>query len=805
MSWLRDLKYCLRGLRKAPVFVIAAAVTLGIGIGVNTAIFSSMDSMMLRPMPVKNGRNLIILQAQDNGLQFSRRISYPEYDDYRKLAIFRATSIDCLTVTNFKRGGVTDRLWVEAVSGSFFPMLGLRPAAGRLFGGREESSPLLVLSYSYWKGKLGGDPGVIGSSVRLNAHDFTIIGIAPSSFHGAISYVDIDGFVPVKVQGLQLDTNHRDYYAYRILGRLKPGISLNQARAAAALLGSALEKQYPATNKGVRPIIMAETDSRPDPQATDTVRPMLVFGMALVLILLLIACANVANLLLVRTANRSREFAIRASLGATRAQMLRLIFGESSVLALAGLGAGLLLSSFITGWLNTIQPGVDFRYRMGDYSLDRRILAFTIAATALTALVCGLFPAWRVTRWDLNQIMKQGSGTGSSRLRGSDLLVIAQIAASVVLLIAAGLCMRALSASSKIDVSYAREGREVFSFNLSKQSYNSDAAATFERRLLDRVRALPGTTEAALVEFLPFTGFSSEQIMREGEPSRKLQSGDTVMYNVVSPHYFRTAGTRLLAGRDFSEHDDSNSRPVAVVNAAFARHFWPDQPAIGKRFRLGSNEPLVEIIGIVQTGKYFALGEAPRPLFFLPFWQHPVSNASLMVHSAAPVASVITAVRAQFHALDPELPVYGIMTMKHLIEDSYVFSPYRYGTQFATAFGLAGLLMAAIGIYGVISYSVAQRTREIGIRIGLGADRNRVLAMIMRQGLQLILAGGAIGLALAYTAAALFGHLMSGVKGTDPLAFGTAGVLILATGLIASYLPSRAAASVDPVIALRNE
>ncbi len=745
-----------------------------------------------------------MIAVQNNQAEFLN-VSYPDYRDYRKLSVFEDAAACQLTVGSVHRGSITDRMWLEAVSGNYFSVLGVKASKGRLFGESEERNPLLVLSYSTWTGTFGSDVSILGSNVRLNGQAFTVVGVTAETFHGSISYLDTDGFVPVKAPGLLLNTDLRDNDAFHVLARLNPGVSVGQAQSAAAALAKNLEREYPDTNRGVRPVVMREPDARPDPSATAMIRAMMASGFALVFMVLLIACANIANLLLVRTFNRNRELAIRVALGASRRHLISLLYGESLILAAVGFVAGVLISSWITNLLSSYQPGVDFRCR-SDYAFDGRVLLFTMAVALLTALICGTVPAIQVAGWDLNQVIKQSTGTPSSaKLRFSRILVVAQVTVSVVLLICSGLFVRGLANSNQINLGYQLDNRQVFSFNLGRQNY-SDARAKVElRRMVERVRTLPGVEQVAFVQWLPFGGFASSKVFREEEAPNKKNPARPVMWNAVGPQYFSTMGTRLLSGRDFSEKDDENSNPVVVVNQALADRLWPRKSAIGRRLRIGTDGEMRQIVGVVETGTYFSLSEARRPYYFVPLAQHFSNSGSLVVQSRGSQSAVMTEVREALRVIDPELPVYGVMTLEHLVRDSYVFGPLRVGTEAAAAFGVTGLLLAAIGIYGVISYSVSTRTRDIGIRLSLGASRAEVLGMVMGQGLALISCGVAIGIVGAIGLRGVLHRVVIGVSATDPITFGSVAGLVIAVGLLACYVPSRRAAGVDLVSALRAE
>ena len=802
---LQDLKYSVRGLAKSPLFAVVAALTLGLGIGVNTTTFSSLNGWLLRPLPVKDGKQLVVLAVRDSQSEIAHGLSYPDYVDYRKLSqIFRDSAVYYLTVANYHRQSVTDRMWVEAVSGSYFPMLGLTAAEGRLIGPSDERNALLVLSYSTWKGRFGGDREVIGSTVRLNAHTFTIAGVAPESYHGGISYVDSDGFVPLRAPGFATKIDDREERMFRVLARLQPGVSLEQARAAVMVLAGSLAKQYPAEDKNVHPVLVRETDARPEPGIT-SLRRMVLGGMALVGVLLLIACANIANLLLVRASRRSREFAIRAAMGASRGRLIGLVFTESALVAAAGLIAGLLLSSWMRWYLSSYQPGVDFRFRQ-NYAFDGHVLAFSIGLMVLTTLLCGAFPAIRIARWDLNQTIKQAaSPSGSGRQRASSVLVIAQVAACTLLLACTGFFARGLENAARIHLGYQLADREVFSYNLGKQGAGSQAGQELIKKLVDRVKLRPDVTDAAFVEWLPFSGSSAAHVYREDEVPDKQHAGREVMSNIAGPDYFHAMGTRILEGRDFSERDDATRKPVAMVNQAFASRLWPSEQAVGKKFKIqGENEPR-QVVGVVETGKYFALDETPQPWYYVPLAQQPTNWGALVVHSRAPAQTITAEVREDFRAIDPELPVYGVMTLEHLVGHSYVFGPPRMGTEMAATFSLLGLALAAIGLYGVIAYSVAQRTKEIGIRMGLGASRSTVMRMVMGQGFMLIGCGFAAGLILALLVGSVLRKILYGVNPADPLTFGCVTALLAVVGVAACYLPARSAANVDPAIALRAE
>lgn len=804
---LQDLRYSFRNLVKSPIFFLTAALTLGLGIGVNTTVFSSLNGWLFRPLPVKDPKNLVVLALRDNLSQFAQGPSYPDYLDYKSnTRLFQDAAAIRLTVVNFHRNTESDRLWLEAVSPNYFSMLGMSAAAeGRLFGPSDERNPVLVLSYATWAGRFGSDRSVIGSSVRLNAHSFTVIGVTPKNYHGAISYVESDGFVPVKAEALSLNTDDRQERGFRMLARLASGMTLQRAQSAVAVVGADLAREYPAADQAVRPILVSEIDSRPEPSVNVLVRRMMASGMALVFIVLLIASANTANLLLVQGAKRRREFAIRSAMGATRGRLVRLIFTESLLIGFAGLVVGVFLSAWMRAYLSAYQPAVDFRFRQNN-SFDGNVLAFTIAVTLVTSIICGLFPAVRIARSNLNQIIKDsGASRGSAKQLLASALVVAQVACCALMLICTGVFVRGLANAANTKLGYEQKGREVFSFNLGRQGYTSESSRTFIKKLLDDVNEQPGVHGAAFVNWLPFSGFSVMHVYREGEVPDEKRAGRSVMWNIVGPLYFTAAGTRLTAGREFTYSDDANSKAVAIVNQAFAHALWPGEDAVGKRFRVGAGDEWREIVGVVETAKYLQLDEAPQPWYFVPFTQQRVDGGALIVHSAMPPAEAIDQVRKEFRVLDPELPVFGVMTLEHVVQHSYALGPSRVGTEMAVLFSAVGLLLAIIGLYGVIANSVEQRTKEIGIRLSLGANRRTVIRFVLRQGLVLITLGLGIGTLFAFGLSGLFSRFIYGVSPMDPATLGGVAGLVLLIGLAACYVPSRTASRIDPAVALRAE
>ncbi|HSB07967.1 MAG TPA: ABC transporter permease [Blastocatellia bacterium] len=819
---LRDLRYSIRSLGKNPGFAAVAVLTLALGIGVNSAVFSIVNAYLFRPLPVKDPEQLVVVATKDNTLEFPYEVSYPNYEDIRdRTEVFSDVVAFQNGVVSMSADDRAERVWVEWVTGNYFSMLGVEAAIGRTFAPEEgkitASQPVVVVSHAYWKSRFGASPAAVGKTVKLNGHPLTIIGVLPESFTGTESILKLDMYLPLGLED-QLEPasagwlKNRNDTGLRVMGRLKPGASLEQARAAVGVLASQLQQEYPVTNKGVSFFAALETNARPVISIADSIPRIAGVFSALVALVLLIACANVANLTLARATARQKEIAIRLALGASRARIIRLMLSESMVLSFLGGCGGLVLALWATDWLASIRVSTDAPVNF-NLRPDWRVLAFSVLVALVAGLVSGVAPAFQTSRPNLNESLKEGgrgAGGGSTRHRIRNLLVVSQVAVSLLVLICAGLFTQSAKNAERIDLGFRTENLAMMSMDLGPQGYDKERGRQFYKQLAERVRALPGVSTVALARDTQL-GYNNhtEEIVPEGRTPTPEEGRTSVFFNVVSPDYFETVGTSLLAGREFTERDNESAPGVAVVNEAMARRFWTGSDsidgALGKRFRVGRDGPNVQVVGVARDSKYVFLGEESRSFFYTPFAQRYRSDMTLFIHSAGDPASVIAAARQVVTDIDRDLPVYDAKTMTTHLRDGIALLFVRMGAKLAGGFGLLGLVLALVGIYGVVTYSVTQRTHEIGIRVALGANRSDVLKLVLGQGFILTLAGVAIGLAGALAVTRVMSSLLYGVSTTDPLTFALVPVLLTVVALAASFIPARRAMRVDPMIALRYE
>ncbi|HEY6943718.1 MAG TPA: ABC transporter permease [Candidatus Acidoferrum sp.] len=818
-NFWKDIRYAFRMLRKNLGFTLIAVLALGLGIGANTAIFSLFNGMLWRPLSVKNARELVVLATRSKDIQFPVNISYADFQDYRQLKnIF--SDLICYTPSpvSFGAQGRPERAWVELVSGNYFSALGLQPALGRTFAPDEgwvaNKDPLIVLSYQFWQKRFGGDKGVVGQTVQVNNHPFTIIGVAPEDYVGAYYWLKPDFYVPLSTVGL-LDPGQKDTLTdrkaafLRVLGYLQPGVTPTQAMAAAEPIDRRLAHDYPEFHKGLSLLVLRELDARPEPGISAFMSTAMLIFMFLVGLVLLIACANVANLILARANGRRKEFATRVALGASRVRMVRQLLTETVLLSAFGGILGMLLARWAGMGLMSIHIPTDLPLRLFDLRLDWRIFTFTFVAALLTGIVAGLVPSLQASRTDLADTLKAGgrSGGGSSgHHRFRNALVVSQVAVSLLLLSCTGFFIRSLQNSAHVDMGFRVDDTLMMSVDLGLQGYSEERGQQFYKQVTERLRTLPGVRDAAIAAYIPM-GYDNSliNIFPEGQVVDDKSKTETAWDDEVQPSYFRAAGTPVIQGRGFTDADTATSPKVAIVNEAFAKKIWPGQNAIGKHFRTKKDEADIEVVGVTRTGKYLFLYEQPQPFVYFPLAQRYVSGANIFVYTQNDPQSMVSAVRDQIHQLDATLPVFAVTTMEAHVQYGKPLLPARLGAMLVGAFGFLGLVLASVGVYGVVSYSVSQRTQEIGIRTAMGAQRSNVLRLILRQGMTMALIGSAIGIVLSLVVFRALGTVLYGVRAFDPVTLSSVSLLLVAVAFVASYIPALRATHVDPVVALRDE
>ncbi len=814
----KDLRYAVRMLAKSPAFTLIAVLALGFGIGANTAIFSVFNGMLWRPLPVKDPQQIVVVTEGKRGQAFPLPLSYLDFMDYRELKpVFSDLAAFAPSPINFDAGGRPERAWTGFVSGNYFSMLGVEAIRGRTFSNDEGwvagKDPLIVLNYKFWQQRFGGDPRIVGQTVQVNQHAFTIIGVLPQSFHGTYYFIDPDFYTPLTMVPT-LDPNSPDILTrrnasdFRVVGRLQPGVTSAMAQAAAEPTNRRLAEQYPDSHKEVSLEVEPELRARPEPGLGGFMATVSGVFMALVGLVLLIACANVANLILARANGRRKEIATRIALGATRWRMIRQLLTESILLAFMGGLAGLLLARWVAMGLLSIHLPTDVPIRLFDLQMDWRIFTFSFIAAMLTGLVAGIIPALQTSRTDLAETLKEGgrSGGGAGRHRMRNALVIGQVTVSLLLLACAGFFIRSFQNSARVDMGFRIENVLLLSMDVGLQGYNEQRGQQFYQQLAERVKALPGVRAAAISSFIPMGYDNAIVSVYLPEHAASDKSGvETAFSNSVQPGYFGAAGVPVIQGREFTDADTATSPSVAIINEAFANKIWPGQDPIGRTFQREKNGPIIQVVGLTRTGKYLFLYESSVTYVYFPLAQNYNSTATIFVHTDNDPLRQVEPVREQIRQLDANLPVYGVTSMDAHVHYGKPLLPARLGAILVGAFGILGLALAAVGVYGVVSYSVSQRTQELGLRTALGAQRSDVIKLVLRQGLGLALVGVSIGLALALVLARAIRAVLYGVTSIDYVTLVLVSVLLFAVAFVATYVPALRATQVDPVDALRHE
>jgi predicted permease len=817
----QDLRYAARVLRKQPGFAATAVLTLALGIGANAAIFSLLNPLLFRPLPVPDpGRLCRVFSGQSDGRAY-KRMSYPNYTDLRdhvqSFGSLAASSWPIpfnMTLSNLQRDpSQSEVVWGAVVSGNYFTTLGVPVMLGRTFVPEEDSvpdaRPVMIVSHRLWQTKLTGNQQVIGQTLRLNSRAFTIVGVAPPEMPQTEPLFPADVWVPTMMQaqampgqGHKLTSRSETWLS--VFGRLRPEVTLTQARAELDTWAHRLEQTYPSENRHLVLPVLTEQDSRTRQLPGVAELGWGVLGMAA--LVLLIACANIASLLLARSLARRREFAIRASLGASRARLVRQLLTESLVISLLGGVCGVAVASAATRGLLAMVPPLPIEISL-DASMDLRVLLFTLGVSLATGLLLGILPTLRSVKQDLTSALKSGETTARiSRMLTRDVLVVGQVAVSLVLLVTAGLCMRSLQQAQRIDVGFDPENRLLAAIDVGRAGYSQERGVGFQSRLLEDVRALPGVVAASFTAH-PQLGpgyLGDGRVYVEGEAPTPDDRRPVVYYDKVAPRYFETMGTPILSGRDFADHDRTGTPPVAIVNQTFARGFWQSESAIGKRFRLSDGAaPWIEIIGVVADGKYQSLGEPAQRHVYLPSLQNFHSAMTLVLHTSGGPHGYALSVRSLVQKLDPDLPVTDVRTMnEHL---GFAMYPVRTSALLFTISGALGLLLAMIGVYGLLTFAVRQRTREVGIRLALGARSQDVVRLVVRKSAWLLALGLGLGLVAAYATTGLMAGFLYGIDGRDVLTFVAAPIFLLLAAAIATAVPARHVSRVDPMVALRTE
>ena len=807
----QDLRYGARQLLKRPGFTLLAIVSMALGIGANTAIFSLVDTVAFRPLPVRNASELQELYGTlHNGADYTLQ-SYLNYKDYRdRNQVFTGLIAYRIAVASLSHNGNNERVWGTMASGNYFEVLGVPPLLGRGFLPEEDqtpkSHPVVVLSYGCWQKRFASDPAIVGRTVLVNNVPFTVVGVARKGFIGTDVAYNPEFWTPMMMSpviepGSNWLERRADDNSF-VVGRLKPGITKAQAEASLRALTFEMGKENPKENAGRGIELIPPGLFIPDIRNG-------VFAFTAVLgavgfLVLLLACVNLANLLLARATERRKEIAIRLAVGASRRRLIRQLMTESVMLSLAGGIFGVLVAAAI----NRVVQRVDFPVDISlvfDLRIDWRVLSFTLGLSVLTGMLFSLIPALQSSKPQLVPALKdETSMAGFRRSRLRNTLVVAQITLSLVLLISAGLIVRSLQEAQRMRPGFNPENAVAFSFDVGLQGYDETKGRALQKQSLERIRALPGVEAAALVDNIPLSlNYNSTTIYIEGQPPTPAAQLPLAIPSSVSPDYFRTMGISLR-GRDFTDQEERKEDRVAIVNETFAKKFFPGQDPIGKRFNFsGAENPFWEIIGVCGDGKYNSLGEDPKAALFRPQWRDYSTAVSMVARTKGDPKTVLTAMQREMRSLDPTLPLYGLKTLKDHMK--IPLFPAKMAAGALGSFGVLALVLAAVGIYGVMSYVVAGRTREIGLRMALGAQSGNVRRLILRQGMMLATIGSIIGLGIAFLATRFLKSVLYGVDAMDPTTFVGVTLLLAAVALLACWIPALRASRVDPMVALRAE
>ena len=817
-SLAQDVRYALRMLRKNPGLTGIAVLTLALGIGANTAIFSMVNSFLLRPLPVPNPSEIAVLAFQQKKGPLQNNFSIPEFQDIRG-----GTSTAFSDVLGFQFGaggitidGKTQPITVNYVSGNYFTLLGLKPQLGRFIlpseGDPTTIHPVLVLGYNYWRARFGADPNVVGKTVLYDGHPTTVIGVAPREFHGTFVLLDAQGYLPLGMIGMDSSypkdmVTNRELRNVLLLARLRPGVQLREAQSVLNVVSDRLTKEFPKSEQDMLVQAFPERLARPQPDLDNTMPKVAALFLILAALVLLLACVNVANFLLVRATARQREMAIRAALGGSRLRLIRQLLIESLLLALSGGAAGIALGLLSSDSLASIPFQTTFPIIV-DLGFDWRVFFYAFAAAVTTGICVGIVPALRASNGHMLEVIREGGRTmtaGRSWLRSG--LVVAQVGGSLMLLIVAGLMTRSLAHVRGSSLGF--EPRQILNLTLDPNEigYNKDQGLAFYKQLIERVESVPGVQSASVASSVPLGYYNYGDSLEV--PGYEVPTGEAppfAGYNAISPGYFRTLGIPLLQGREFNGTDSNGSQPVAIVNEATATRLWPKESAIGHEFTMvGDRAHTLRVVGVTKDSRTTSLMGPMGLFFYVPLAQQYSSLATLQVRAASAPESIAGPVREQITSLAPSMPILEVRGMLQGLDTLNGFLVFELAAGLAGTLGLLGLILAVVGVFGVISFSVSQRTHEIGIRMALGARSGSVLQMILRQGALIVSVGLVLGIVLALAITRLVGQFLEGVSPTDPLTYVCVSAAMALVGLLACYIPARRATRVDPMVALRYE
>ena len=818
-TFIQDLRYGVRMLVKSPGMTIVAVLALALGIGANTAIFSGVSAFLLRPLPVPAADQLVrpFEATDDRGI--SDNFSYPDFADYRdQNTVFDGIAAEDMVQAAISAQNQNDVIWGQVVSGNYFDVLRVKPMLGRAFAPDEDKTPgaaaVVVLGHSLWLRRFAADPNIVGKTIELNSRTYNVIGVAPESFKGTKFGLSLDFWAPImmaeELQRSPKQLSERGGHWLNVIARLKPGVSRAQASAEMTAIARRLNQAYPNDRANTtRVVVQTEIDGRWQ-DAAMIMKSAGAIAMAIVGLILLIACANVANLLLARAASRHKEIGVRLALGASRVRLIRQLLTESLLLSVLGGSLGLLLAYWVTGLMQGFIPQLPYNLLNDFFALDARALWFTLVVSLLTGVVFGLAPAWHASNPEIVAVLKGDANASESgkhrRITLRNSLVVAQVALSLVVLVCGGLFIKSFRNAQKMDPGFTTKGVLLVSLNPQLVGYDEEQTKNFFSQVVERASALPGVQAASVARLTPLGDSSNSNgpILIEGEKLAPGSAGRNIMNNVVSPGHFKTLQIPLIAGRDFDARDRKGAQRVIIVNQRMAQMLWPAADAIGKHIFIGadSRDP-IEVVGVSRTEKYRALAEDPKPFYYSPMAQRGASGMTLMMRTTSDPRSLVSAIRKEVQTMDARVPLSAIKTMtEHMTWP--LWAPNMAAT-LALAFGVVALLLSAVGLYSVMAYIVSQRTREIGIRMALGAKRTDVLKLITRQGMRLAAVGVAIGFALSLLLARVLSSVLIGISAYDLTTFVVVPLLLAVVAFVACLVPARRATKVNPLVALRYD
>jgi macrolide transport system ATP-binding/permease protein len=816
---ITDLRFAFRMLIKYPAFSMVAFLALVLGIGANTTVFGIINALLLRPLPVGHAEQVVKVFTTDNHIPGNQSVSYLNFQDYEKQnTVFSAMSAYTFAGVGMTRGNDTLNVSALLVSGNYFDLLQVKPSLGRTFLPEEDSTPnghpVVVLGYKFWT-KLGSDPAIIGSQVTLNGHAFTVIGVAPAAFGGVDVGFAPDLWVPMSMHqwirpGGDFWWDTRRALLLSVVARLNSGVTISEAQAQMRTIAKQLEQAYPDVNKE-RSIALVSLEAAKAQGLGGPTNEKLANNVSLLLLvasgsILLIACANVANLLLARSTARQREMAVRLALGAGRSRIVRQLLTESTLLGVLGGAGGVILAYALGDVLVALLPPTPFPIDLNPQP-DWRVLTFSLVVALLSGIFFGLAPALQTARWNLTEGLRERASTGGgagNRFNVRSMLVVVQIAISLLLLIGSGLFLKSFYKAQAIDPGFRTNNLDIVTINPVLAGYDSDRSRQILRVIADQIRNDARVAGADLNNWVPLFGGEGRTIVIDGRDANDQHNRKFANYSPISPGYFETLGIQLLRGRNFTEQDaEKNAAPVAIIDETMAKEFWPNEDALGRRFRFMISKDPIEVIGIARNSKAVTLGEVPQPMVYWPLKEITDTGMTLFVHTKTAPGPMLNEIRRIVRGVDVHIPI----TYEKTIRDHMGIAlwPSWMGAMLLGSLGLLAFILASMGVYGVMAYSVSQRTRELGIRMALGAQTSQVIKLVLRQGMFLAVIGLAFGLFAAFGSTRLAGSFLYGVNPSDPLVFAGVTSVLACAALAACYLPARRAARVDPVQALRME